>query len=563
MYFNRKKLALSSALLLGLPLACGSLFAAQPVNLRHQSFSYLQAVHTLTPAVTVKEVRRNVDFKKTLHVRIQQLYNGHPVFGGDAIVHIPQGNRNLSLTQLTSTKNTAGFMNGVFYNKLQNDLKTVPASALTPAQAQKMQQIATAAFSKKKGNGFAISNEKSELLVYVDASKKAHWAYKITFDAKPSSSKVTPSKPIFIVDAVTGQIYRQADQIETIKVKDFPAAPGGGFGGNLKMGQLIYDGGKGDLAGLKIQRDDIGNLCILQNPDVVVTDDNTEQVITFTCKYTDSEHNDTYWEGDFDTVNGGYSPANDAMSAGIVIKNMYQDWYHVPVLTNDDGSPLQLHMIVHVLEYENAYWDPNAQTMTFGNGADDFYPLTSLGVGAHEISHGFTSQHSNLFYDYQSGGMNEAFSDMAAQAAELYSYGKNSWQIGPEIFKAEGQALRYMDQPSKDCGAGQDPGDWCSIDDASEYSDGLDVHFSSGVYNRFFYNLGTTEGWDAKKAFEVMVQANANYWVENAVFGTGQGDDGDAGSCGVIDAAKDLGYSVDDVKKAFDVVKVGYAGCDA
>ena len=27
--------------------------------------------------------------------------------------------------------------------------------------------------------------------------------------------------------------------------------------------------------------------------------------------------------------------------------------------------------------------------------------------------------------------------DMAAQAAEYYSYGKNSWEIGPEIFKAQ------------------------------------------------------------------------------------------------------------------------------
>ena len=55
---------------------------------------------------------------------------------------------------------------------------------------------------------------------------------------------------------------------------------------------------------------------------------------------------------------------------------------------------------------------------------------------------------------HQSGGMNEAFSDMAAQAAEVYAYGvgKNSWQIGPEIFKEKNKALRYMDMPSKDCG---------------------------------------------------------------------------------------------------------------
>jgi pseudolysin len=109
-----------------------------------------------------------------------------------------------------------------------------------------------------------------------------------------------------------------------------------------------------------------------------------------------------------------------------------------------------------------------------------------------------------------------------------------------------------MDKPSKDCN-GKTPGSWCSIDETSQYYDGLDVHFSSGIYNRFFYTLGTTTGWDAKKAFDVMVQANANYWTSSTSFANG--------ACGVISAAKDLGFSVDDVKAAFDVVKVDYSAC--
>jgi pseudolysin len=141
---------------------------------------------------------------------------------------------------------------------------------------------------------------------------------------------------------------------------------------------------------------------------------------------------------------------------------------------------------------------------------------------------------------------------MAAQAAEIYAYGKNSWQIGPEIFKAEDEALRYMDQPSKDC-KGKKPGNWCSIDDASQYRNGIDVHFSSGVYNHFFYLLGTTEGWDVRKAFDVMVQANSSYWTSNVDFAKG--------ACGVIKAAKDLKYNVDDVKAAFAGVKIDTSAC--
>ena len=209
-----------------------------------------------------------------------------------------------------------------------------------------------------------------------------------------------------------------------------------------------------------------------------------------------------------------------------------------------------LTMVVH--EYmDNAYWD--GRRMTFGDGISMFYPLTSLGVAAHEISHGFTEQHSNLAYYGQSGGMNEAFSDMAAQAAEVFAYGKNSWQIGPEIFKEEGRALRYMDKPSKDCPKGRKPGDWCSIDKVSQYKDGVDVHFSSGIYNRVFYLLGTSDDWTPRKAFDVMVKANMDYWTSSVDF--------EKGACGVMKAAKDYNYDQAAVKQAFKTVGITLSKC--
>ena len=207
-------------------------------------------------------------------------------------------------------------------------------------------------------------------------------------------------------------------------------------------------------------------------------------------------------------------------------------------------------MVVHKPKYDNAFWD--GRQMTFGDGETLFYPLTSLGVGAHEISHGFTEQHANLEYWGQSGGMNEAFSDMAAQAAEYYAYGKNNWQIGPEIFKAENQALRYMDQPSKDCTAGQEPGDDCSIDDATQYNNSLDVHYSSGVFNRLFYLISTTPGWNTKKAFDVMLEAQF-HWVSDADFIDG--------ACGIIKATEELGYEVAAVKAAINQVRIDISEC--
>ncbi|MEH6824032.1 MAG: M4 family metallopeptidase [Motiliproteus sp.] len=83
--------------------------------------------------------------------------------------------------------------------------------------------------------------------------------------------------------------------------------------------------------------------------------------------------------------------------------------------------------------------------MTFGDGASIFYPLVSLDVSAHEVSHGFTEQNSNLIYSSQSGGINEAFSDMAGEAAENFMHRENDFLVGADIFKATGQALASVE----------------------------------------------------------------------------------------------------------------------
>jgi Zn-dependent metalloprotease len=176
--------------------------------------------------------------------------------------------------------------------------------------------------------------------------------------------------------------------------------------------------------------------------------------------------------------------------------------------------------------------------MTFGDGGSTFYPLVSLDVSAHEVSHGFTQQHSNLTYAGQSGGINEAYSDIAGEAAEFYMRGSNDFKVGAEILKGSG-ALRYINNPTLD-GA--------SIDNAADYDDGLDVHHSSGVYNRAFYLLATTAGWGTVKAFQVFGRANALYWTADNTFNEAE--------CGVETAATDLGYSTADVTAAFAAVGV-------
>ena len=223
---------------------------------------------------------------------------------------------------------------------------------------------------------------------------------------------------------------------------------------------------------LDVQED--GTDCIMESENVVTVDLDgaTDGTTPYKYECPRNEHK---------SINGAHSPLNDAHYFGNVVFDMYKNWF--------DTAPLNFKLMMRVhygSSYENAFWD--GQAMTFGDGGSRFYPLVSLDVSAHEVSHGFTEQNSGLIYANQSGGMNEAFSDMAGEAAEYFMKGTNDWMVGRDIFKEEG-ALRYMDDPSRD---------GVSINHASEYYDGLNVHYSSGVFNKAFYHIATTEGWDTK-----------------------------------------------------------------
>lgn len=556
----QKKLIVRAILLASPFIYSAEVYAAKSIDLNQQPATSMQAFIAPTHGATasnlgIEEIKRSVDFKNNLHIRFQQTYQGVKVWGADGVIHVPKGEGASLKNAFANPGLKKGSMDGTLYQDLQKDLQTVSQASLTQLHADKATRSAVNTYKSNIGGQVKVKDEKSELVVFVDDNQKAHWAYHVSFFASATQANGIPAKPNFIIDAATFKPYIEWDEIQTERTR--AASWGGGYGGNKKMGKLIYDGLENDLPKLSIVRDEESDYCYLQNKEVKV-DKCTgfswgqcyrSEEFKVKCGEINKEHNNVYWNGDLDKVNGGYSPSNDALFNGAVIKDLYKDWYGLPVLERG-GKPMLLSMVVH-LPMDNAYWDGEA--MYFGDGIHYFYPLTSLGVAAHEVSHGFTQQHSHLIYRDQSGGMNESFSDMAAQAAEVYAYGKNSWEIGPEIFKAEDAALRYMIKPSKDCN-GKEPGSRCSIDDASQYYKGLDVHYSSGVYNRLFYLIATSPDWTVRKAFDVMVHANSDYWTSSSTFVTG--------ACGILKATKDLGYNTDDVLAALKTVKIDTESCN-
>jgi pseudolysin len=555
MFFSRylnlaSRFLLCSFFLLGFT----PVLAAELKNLRHQPLTVLPSFGFLSASLGVKaqndlqERSREVDSSQRLHLRLQQTYAGFPVWGAEVRIHLPAKESRLKTASwvylLTASEKAS--MNGFVYQGLDADLKQAPALIFEKAQAEEaLARAIQLQQQKTKPGSMTMTEKESQLLVYVDKNHKAHWTYFIQFKQEGLSG--LPVRPCYLMDAMSFEVYRSWDNIQT--QERFPASLAGGYGGNKKMGKLIYDGLNGDYPALPIERDARTQSCYLDNKEVQVIDIRKHRVIEkFTCSSPDANHNNLFWDGSLDAVNGAYSPSNDALFVGKVIQDMYQQWYGTPALMKG-GKPMKLIMRVHE-DMENAYWD--GKQMTFGDGGSFFYPLVSLGVGAHEVSHGFTEQHSNLVYFGQSGGLNESFSDMAAQAAEFYATGKNQWQIGPELMKEEGRALRYMDHPALDCeGLGSEG--QCSIEHVKFYNDELDVHYSSGIFNRVFYLLGTAPGWSTKKAFDVMVQANRYYWTPTVNFAEA--------ACGVMAAVKDYSYSSQAAVEAFKAVGLPVSAC--
>ncbi len=442
-----------------------------------------------------------LDRKTSLGVRnhrYQQTFRGLPIFGEHVIVN----------------EDESGNLRTLFGRKVDGLASEIPAGR------PRLNTNRALAVGKSAGLGTRVGfmrtrDEKAELMIHIDDAGRARKAYVVSYFADTLRGG-SPTRPTVIVDAETGRVLKQWDNLQHALV-------GTGPGGNAKTGQYEYGTNYGFLDVAQS-----GTTCTMNNTNVKTVNLNGGTSGTTAFSYTCPRNT-------VKTINGAYSPLNDAHYFGGVIYNMYQAYMGQAPLT------FQLTMRVHYsTSYENAFWDGSA--MTFGDGASTFYPLVSLDVASHEVSHGFTSQNSNLTYSGQSGGINEAYSDIAGEAAEYYMKGTNDFLVGADIFKATG-ALRYMANP---------PQDGRSIGHASNYTSGMDVHYSSGVYNKAFYTLATTAGWNTQKAFQVFARANDLYWTASTDF--------NQGACGVQTAASDLGFTVANVTAAFTAVGVSCGG---
>jgi hypothetical protein len=115
----------------------------------------------------------------------------------------------------------------------------------------------------------------------------------------------------------------------------------------------------------------------------------------------------------------------------------------------------------------------------------------SLDIIAHEYAHAVTGSSAKLEYQYESGALNESFSDIFGESTENYILGNNDWLIGSD--RSVGY-LRSMSNPKDK----NQPNTYYSIGTNGFWYIGTNdyggVHTNSGVQNYWFYLLANGSG---------------------------------------------------------------------
>jgi Zn-dependent metalloprotease len=236
--------------------------------------------------------------------------------------------------------------------------------------------------------------------------------------------------------------------------------------------------------------------------------------------------------------------AVDAQYGAEATWDYFVHWFGRSGIGND-GKPAQSRVHYDV-NYNNAFWSDSCFCMTYGDGdGTKFTPLVSLDIAGHEMTHGVTSRTAGLTYSRESGGLNEATSDVfGAMVERSVEPGPTNYRVGEQVaIGFQGGALRFMRKPSDD---GRSFDCW-------NRNVGLsDVHYSSGVGNHAFALLAegsaanvttgleaspTCNGLDvvgvgADAAAAVWYRALTAYWTSNTNYSGAR--------AGMIQAANEL-----------------------
>ncbi|MEU4210799.1 M4 family metallopeptidase [Streptomyces sp. NPDC026206] len=400
--------------------------------IREANATKAQTAKTLGLGAKEQLVVRDVskDVNGTLHTRYERTYDGLPVLGGDLVVDATKGGTVKTVAKATKARMAVA--------------TTTPSLAAATAEKDAVKS-ATAKGSK------ATKADRAPRKVIWAAGGTPVLAYETVVGGLQEDG--TPNELHVITDAKSGE-----------KLFEFQGVKQGT--GNSQYSGKVTIGTSGSGSSYQL------------------TDASRGGHKTYNLNHGSSGTGTLFTDSDDVWGNG---TTGDAATAGVDAAYGAQltwDYYkNVHGRTGIKGDGVGAYSRVHYGNaYVNAFWSDQCFCMTYGDGSGNAKPLTSIDVAAHEMTHGVTSATANLTYSGESGGLNEATSDIFAAAVEFWANNPSDpgdYLVGEKIdIRGNGTPLRYMDKPSKD---GQSKDSWYSG------LGGIDVHYSSGPANHWFY----------------------------------------------------------------------------
>ncbi|TCP57635.1 thermolysin [Tumebacillus sp. BK434] len=392
------------------------------------------------------------DENGTTHTKLNQTINGIEVFGQQMIVHEANGD---------VEGVTGGF------------------AALTPdaSTASISDAAAVKAAVAKTGYTGELSRPSNAELTYFPQGDKAALAYKVNVNYINEA----PGNWTVFVSAVDGSILDAVNQVH--------AGTGTGVLGDVKTINTTLKSGS----------------YYLEDRSKYMYTQKGSTINTYTFNNGTSSQ---YYMTDADN---NYNASNQraGVDAHYYAGKVY-DYYYSQLGRNsyDGNGKTIISGVNYSSRYNNAFWEGTQMVYGDGDGSTFIALSGSYDVVAHELTHAVTEYTSGLIYSYQSGALNESWSDAMASVMD-----SSNWLIGEAVYTPgiSGDALRSMSNPA----AYGQPAHMNQYVNTS--SDNGGVHTNSGIPNKAFYNFATAIG-SRTIAGKIWYTASRDYMTSSTNF---------------------------------------------
>jgi len=411
---------------------------------------------------TLREVSRENDQLGYTHIKFQQIANNIPFELNFLTIHQKNG----EITSISG--NLASQFSGIILASVSESDALASALQVINADTYKWELPEEEDFIKEDLEDPSATFYPAGEFVYLQTKKGISLCYKFNIYAHKPVSRAD-----YYVDANLGKVIFKNDFIHHA---DAIGTANTGYSGTRS---ITTD--STSTTNYRLRESGRGN-------GIETYDMNTGTTYGSAVDFTD---NNNIWT----------STTNDdqyALDAHWGAEMTYDYFWNVHARNSIDGLGFKLISYIHYdNNYVNAFWDGRRMTYGDGNGTS-ITALTTMAIAGHEISHGLTSNTANLVYSYESGALNESFSDIFGVAIDFWARpAQADWEMGDEIYTSGTNYFRSMSNPK----AKGDPDTYLGTNYYLGTADNGGVHTNSGVQNYWFYLLtnggtGTNDNGD-------------------------------------------------------------------